>query len=282
MTLRLNDDYRNRILNNGYKSIQGNSELRIYTGSQPASANDAATGTLLVAISLPATAFNSADPAGTPIQLTKTGTWSGSAIATGVAGYFRLIHVGNDARLDGSVTASGGGGELELDSTSIADASTVSITQFDMIQPLGSGDFKLSDGATADILNVGLGAAFDSGTMTIFAGTPPADASTVTSDVKLLNISLPVDAMNVAPSGQAGRITRNGTWQGTVTLGGTAAFFRVVDVAGTTEEDLINSSNARIQGTVALASATLLLSDIDLLLNGSVTIDTFNIDVPAS
>jgi len=282
MALRLNTDYRNSILNNGYNSVQGNSELRIYTGSQPASADDAVTGTLLVAISLPATAFTNADPAGSPIQLTKTGTWSGTAVATGVAGYFRLIHVGNDLRLDGSVTATGGGGELELDSTSIADGSTVSITQFDMVQPLGSGDFKLSDGAAADLLNAGLEAAFESGELAIFQGTPPTDASTATAEVKLIEFTLPVDAMNIAPSGQSGRITLKGTWQGTVTTGGTAAFFRVVDAAGTTEGDLINSPNARVQGTVALASATLLLSDVNLLLSGSVTIDTFNIDVPAS
>ena len=181
-----------------------------------------------------------------------------------------------------AVTATAGGGELELDYTSIADGSTVSITQFDMVQPLGSSDFTLSDGAAADLLNVGLEAAFESGDLAIFQGVLLSDASTATTEPKLLEFALPVDAMNVAPSGQSGRITLKGTWQGTVTTGGTAAFFRIVDAAGLTEEDLINSPNARIQGTVALASATLLLSDINLLLNGSVTIDTFNIDVPAS
>lgn len=282
MALRLNDDYRNTILNNGYNNIQANTELRIYTGSQPASANDAASGTLLVAISLPATAFTNADPAGSPIQLTKTGTWSGTAVATGVAGYFRLIHMGNDLRLDGAVTATAGGGELELDSTTIADGSTVSITQFDMIQPAGSGDFKLSDGAAADLLNVGLEAAFNGGQMAIFQGTLPTDANTVTAEVKLLEFTLPADALNIAPAGQTGRVTKNGTWQGTVSTGGTAAFFRITDVDSLTEEDLINSPNARIQGSVAVASATLLLTDINLLLNGSVTIDTFNVDKPAS
>ncbi len=282
MALRLNDNYRDVILNNGYNNIQANTELRIYTGAQPASAEDAASGTLLVAIVLPATAFNNAVATGSPIQLTKTGTWSGTAIATGVAGYFRLIHIGNDLRLDGAVTATAGGGELELDSTTIADGSTVSVTQFDVVQPQGSGNFKLSDGAATDLLNSGLEAAFNGGQLAIFQGTVPTDANTVTTEPKLLEFTLPADAFNIAPAGQAGRITKNGTWQGTVSLGGTAAFFRIVDVAGLTEEDLINSANARVQGTVALVSASMIISDVNLLLNGSVTIDTYTIDVPAT
>lgn len=94
--------------------------LKIYTGTQPASADDAASGTLLVTITLPNPCFGTASSD----AISKTGTWSGTASATGTAGWFRLESAGADV-LDGACGA--GSGELDLSSTSITSGGVVTI-----------------------------------------------------------------------------------------------------------------------------------------------------------
>lgn len=105
--------------------------LEIYTGSQPASADDAASGTLLVTINLPADAM-AASASGVAA---KSGTWSGVAVADGDAGWFRIINSGATRNYDGAVTGTGGGGEIELDDISIVTGQTVLISAFTITQP---------------------------------------------------------------------------------------------------------------------------------------------------
>lgn len=99
--------------------------LRIYTGSQPATADTAASGTLLAEVTLPATAFGAASN-GTA-TLNDPGSVNG--VAAGTAGWFRIVNAaGTTTVLDGSVTATGGGGDLTLSNTSIAVGQTVDIS----------------------------------------------------------------------------------------------------------------------------------------------------------
>lgn len=109
----------------------GPGTIKIYTGSQPASANDAASGTLLATVTLADPAFGSAS----------TGTVSGTdpaavtAVATGTAGWFRLADQSGDTILDGDVTATSGGGAMELSSTSITSGGSVDITALSLTMP---------------------------------------------------------------------------------------------------------------------------------------------------
>lgn len=112
-------------------TFYGSGTLKIYTGSQPATADTAVTGTLLCTITLPATPF-AASSGGV---IAKSGTWSGTAGATGTAGYFRILTSGASFPLDGAITGTGGGGELELANTSITSGQTVTITSFTITQP---------------------------------------------------------------------------------------------------------------------------------------------------
>ena len=73
--------------------------------------------------------------------MAKAGTWSdSSADATGTAAHFRIRQTGDtngatgstDERIEGTVTATGGGGDLTLDTTSIASAQTVTINTFSL------------------------------------------------------------------------------------------------------------------------------------------------------
>lgn len=129
MAERLNDAARNRQADSIGDDFN-NATLKIYTGTQPA-AGAAATGTLLVTITLPADAMGAAASG----VASKSGTWSASAGATGTAGWFRIESSAGSRWYDGAVTATGGGGEIELTSTSITSGQTVSITSFSVTQP---------------------------------------------------------------------------------------------------------------------------------------------------
>lgn len=129
MAERLNDAARNRQVDSMGDDFNS-ATLKIYTGAQPA-AGGAATGTLLVTITLPADAMAAA-AAGVA---SKSGTWSGTAVATGIAGWFRVESSAGARWYDGAVTATGGGGEIELASTSITSGQTVTVTSFTITQP---------------------------------------------------------------------------------------------------------------------------------------------------
>ncbi len=98
--------------------------LRIYTGAKPSSPNDAATGTLLADVVLADPAFV-AGAAGVR-TLTDPGAVTGAA--AGNAGWFRILDSDLNAVVDGTVTATGGGGDLQLSNVSIAVGQTVDIS----------------------------------------------------------------------------------------------------------------------------------------------------------
>ncbi len=131
MTIRLDDDIRNDLLD-GIDSTFNSGVLEIRSGTQPATANDAATGTLLASITLPADAFAAAGSGAKALA----GTWQdASANATGTAGWFRLANGADTRRIDGDVTVTSGGGDLELDSVSITIAQVVTVTTFTLNMP---------------------------------------------------------------------------------------------------------------------------------------------------
>jgi len=105
--------------------------VKIYTGSQPASANDAASGTLLVTITCSNPAFGAS----------ASGTATASAIAavnasvTGTAGWFRAADSNGLTVMDGTCTATGGGGEMELSTLSLVSGVPVDITDWTVTAP---------------------------------------------------------------------------------------------------------------------------------------------------
>jgi len=111
----------------------GAGALVIRTGAQPASAEDPATGTILAT-------FAFADPATTAAVVgvstfDTTPVLTTTGVATGTAGWFRITDNSGDTVMDGSVTATGGGGELELNTTSITTGVTVEITAGTLTTP---------------------------------------------------------------------------------------------------------------------------------------------------
>lgn len=103
--------------------------LEIITGSPPANCASSDPGTVLVSITLPSNWMADASNGSKLIS----GTWQGTAIAEGTAGHFRL-KVSTTCHIQGTVTVTGGGGDMTLDNTSINIGQTVSITGFTLTE----------------------------------------------------------------------------------------------------------------------------------------------------
>ena len=123
MAITTNDTLANALLD-GIDSVFNSGTLTIREGTAPGAGNTA-TGTVLATITLPADAFAAASSR----TKAKSGTWEDtSADATGTAAHFRLV--GGSNILEGTVTATGDGGDMELSSVSIVAGGTVTITAF--------------------------------------------------------------------------------------------------------------------------------------------------------
>ena len=102
--------------------------LEIRSGSMPANCATASSGTKLAQFNLAsdwAASASGGSKALNGLPLTTTGA------ASGTAGYFRLFKTDDSTCiLQGTVTATGGGGDMTLDNISIASGQTVNVTGF--------------------------------------------------------------------------------------------------------------------------------------------------------
>jgi hypothetical protein len=127
MAVQLSTTVRNNRLDQVESTIGTSAKLQIRTGAQPANCAAANSGSLLIEISLPSDWMNAAS-GGTKTLL---GSWTGSATGTGTAGHFRIFDSGDTTcGIQGSITATGGGGDMTLDNTSIATSQTVTVNSF--------------------------------------------------------------------------------------------------------------------------------------------------------
>jgi hypothetical protein len=126
MAFQFSTATRNAALDQIETTISTSPTLEIRSGSVPANCAAASTGTVLATITLPSDWLTAASGGSKTIS----GTWQDvSADATGTAGYFRISQ-GATCHIQGTVTATGGGGDMTLDSVSITAAQQVNITAF--------------------------------------------------------------------------------------------------------------------------------------------------------
>jgi hypothetical protein len=128
MALQYSTTVRNSKLDAVETAIGTSPLMRIRTGSAPANCAAADTGTVLAELSLPSDWMAAASSG----SKSKSGTWQDtSANNTGTAAHFRVYDTaGTTAHIQGTVTATGGGGDLTLDSVSITTGQQVTITTF--------------------------------------------------------------------------------------------------------------------------------------------------------
>lgn len=145
MTLRISTGLANRLLDTGsMRSTMAAGNIKIYTGTEPANADAAATGTLLCTVTINSSGtginFDTVAAAGV-LAKTPSEIWSGVNAASGVAAYFRHVAAGDTAaisstqpRLQGNVGVVGA--DLNLTSVTLTAAATQVIDFYTIAQPL--------------------------------------------------------------------------------------------------------------------------------------------------
>lgn len=133
------------------KDILRDGAINIYSGAQPASADDAVAGTLLMRITVAsgawaAGAFDNGlefedDPLSGELEKPSGVTWSGTGLVAGVASWFRFVANPTDngaistvlPRIDGSIGVSGA--DINMPNTSIIVDNTYTIDTFKLTLP---------------------------------------------------------------------------------------------------------------------------------------------------
>lgn len=134
--LTLTTAIRNAMTDAIVDSVDGGSPgtIEIRSGTRPADPATTATGTLLATVTLANPAFGASSGGSATISDPAAVT----AVATGTATWFRAKNSGGTAQFDGQVTATGGGGDLTLTTTSIVSGMSVDITGGTITVPQGT------------------------------------------------------------------------------------------------------------------------------------------------
>lgn len=128
MAIQFSVGVRNARLDAIESTIGTSAVLKIRTGAAPANVATADSGTVLATLNLPSDWMAAASSG----SKAKSGTWEDtSADATGTAAHFRIYASdGTTAHIQGTVTATGGGGDMEVDNTSFASGQAFTVTTF--------------------------------------------------------------------------------------------------------------------------------------------------------
>lgn len=126
MALQLSVSVRDARLDAIETTVGTTPTLEIRTGAPPADCATADSGTVLATLTLPSDWMAAASSGSKEIA----GTWQDlSADATGTAGHFR-IKQSTTCHLQGTVTASGGGGDMIVSSTSFTAGQSFTVNTF--------------------------------------------------------------------------------------------------------------------------------------------------------
>lgn len=125
MTIQMGATLRNARSAQIETTIGTSAKVQIRTGAQPANCAAADSGTLLAEFAL---GSDWSTQTGGVLTFSSTPI-SATASGTGTAAHYRIKDsAGTTCHMQGTVTATGGGGDLTVDNTSIASAQTVQIT----------------------------------------------------------------------------------------------------------------------------------------------------------
>jgi len=128
MALQLSTPVRNARLDVIESTIGTSPVLTIRSGAAPANTAAANSGTVLATVQLPADWMSNAAGASKAMS----GTWEdNSADASGTAAHFRIHDsTGAVCHIQGTVSGTGGGGDMEVDNVVFAAGQRFTITTF--------------------------------------------------------------------------------------------------------------------------------------------------------
>lgn len=124
---------RNAFMDGLTTEIGASGLLRIYDGTPPANVAAALSGNTLLATCPLSATFAPAASGG--VLTANAITQDAGADASGTASFFRLLTSGGVAKFQGTVTATGGGGDLTFPSTSFVATVPISITSWVLTAP---------------------------------------------------------------------------------------------------------------------------------------------------
>lgn len=128
MALSLTAVAKNARLDALTTQIGNAAKVRIYSGSAPANADAALSGNTLLGELTGGTPFAPAASGG--VLTANSITQDSSADATGTASFFRVLTSGDVVKAQGTVTATGGGGDMTLNTVSIVAGGPIQVTSF--------------------------------------------------------------------------------------------------------------------------------------------------------
>lgn len=128
MALQLSTTVRNARLDTIESTIGTSAVLRLRTGAAPANCGTADSGTVVATMTLPSDWMAAASGGAKALS----GTWQdASADNAGTVAHFRIYDSGGSTcHIQGTVTITGGGGDMTLDNNVLAAAQQVTITSF--------------------------------------------------------------------------------------------------------------------------------------------------------
>lgn len=143
---------------------------------------------------------------------------------------------------------------------------------------------KLSTGMQNKLLDTGsLKSILNGSLIKIYSGAEPADANAAVTGTLLCTVSVNGSGtgLTMAAAAASGVLAKNSgeVWKGTNATTGTAGYFRHV---ASGDDGTLSTTQARIQGSIAVSGADLNLSSTLLTGGAEQTIDYYSLALPAA
>ena len=251
MTLRFSTGLRNNLCGNkGFASTFAKGSINIYSGSQPASADAAVTGTLLGTVPLSSGA------------LTQEVRANATITVSGASGSINTVTVGGlNIIPDGTVPFN-------------TDAATTATDLCNASNRNGLFDATVAGAVVTVLAPRGSGTTYNAvalaTTVTTLSATSSGNFGSGAAAVNGLTFAAPA----------SGAVSKSGTWSFNGIAVGTAGWFRLV--ASSADGGGASTTLERLDGSIAVSGADMNLSNIAITIGAPNTIDTFTYTQPAS
>ncbi len=257
MTIRLSTGLANNIVGStGVAASFAGGVIDIYSGTQPATADSAISGTLLGRVSIASATY----VAEVPAQQTITLVGSAGSINTVNVGSLNIIPLG--------------GVSFTTDLATTAQALCDAINR--------NGIFRATYPGTGVVVTVlappGAGTAYNG---LAFAITQTTMTSTVGAATLAAGTAATAGLQWGTPSG--GVVGKSGTWSFDGLAAGTAGWFRIKASSGDTDGAATATYlPVRLDGSIAVSGADMNLSNITIAIDAPTTIDSLTVTMPKS
>jgi len=249
MTVRLSTGARTGLAGNGgFGELFKNGSIQIYSGSQPASADAAVTGTLLGTVTL---------SSGSLTQETRA---AGTVTVTGGSGSLTGLTVGSFNIIPNET--------VPFNTSTSQTASDIC----DAVNRNGYYNASVAGSVVTLTPKSGTGANHN-GYVVAVAGTLTCTVGNVAGGVN------PVNGLTFAPAAN-GAVSKSGVWSFLGLAAGTAGWFRLIGSAA--DAGGASTLLPRLDGSIASSGADLNLSNTSITVNAPNTIDSFTFTIPSA